>query len=771
MMKRLTSEDNKVAEVAATETVAQENLPIWMEKTLRGTDWGILIVLALSLLAAWPFLLQSGLPRTNASENYVYRTADTVQALGEGRLYPRWSPNAINGYGAPIPQYYPPGAAYLPALLDVLLTNNATLAVKLIYSAAFLLAGGSVYAFVTRRSNARAGVVAALLYVYSPYLDLVAPHLLGDLPGMIGLALLPALLWSIDRLLQINRPFDLLYVALISAGLLLTDVHIAMAGWLLAAALVAFSRQRFPRWYLALAAGLLSVGLAAFYWLPALAEADAVQWYVRPDALAGTLTLGGLLAPLLPLDPGALLPLRQFTLGLAAPLLALASIVPVMRRRLSFHALFLAAGLVFIVLGLAVLPSATELVGVIALCLAIGASAVVTWNRKALLPAVTAGLILVAAAPGWLAPRWSAEPLDTSASAQLDYEQQGFGIAALPNGKALPSSIAPDSTPNRNLIASTHAGVMNKAESAVGAQVGVLAHNTHSDQFQAQTMAALTLHILTAYFPGWSARLNEDSIPLRRSTDGLIDVDLPGPVRGELQVTLGATPPRTFGWMIAWAALIVLGGLTLARSRRAARAVRMSHSPVLELLPKADALLLALLGVSFAAAVAATAIPGAPLRAQTEARPNYLLAGSATLDNRSDTGLELMAYRVEQQNYRRGDDIDLTLYWHTLRFLTENYAERLSLLDLQTGEYREPSDLRVPGGYPTRRWLPGYYIPDRYTFVLPPEFPAGDFSPALEVCLAAPDGCAQSGGPLTFFTGASTTYGPVLVLPIILNIQ
>ncbi len=56
----------------------RENLPLWMQKTMRGTDWGVLIVIAFSLLAAWAFLLQSGLPRTNASEHYVYRAANTV---------------------------------------------------------------------------------------------------------------------------------------------------------------------------------------------------------------------------------------------------------------------------------------------------------------------------------------------------------------------------------------------------------------------------------------------------------------------------------------------------------------------------------------------------------------------------------------------------------------------------------------------------------------------------------------------------------------------
>lgn len=732
---------------------------------MRGPDWGVLIVLAFCVLAAWPFLLQLGLPRTNASEHYVYRTADTVASLAEGRLYPRWSPNVLGGYGAPIPNYYPPGAVYLPALIDALITNDAVLAVKLTYVAALCLAGSALYAFVARRAGAAAGVIAALLYVYSPYLSLVAPHLLGDLPGVISLALIPALLWGVDRLLHVNHPFDLLYVALTTAALALTDVPAALVGWLLAAALIGASRPEFRRWYLVLGAGVLGVGLAGCYWVPALAEMQAIQWYDHPDALAGVLTLGELLAPLRLIDPGALIPARQYTLGLALPLLTLASIPLAVRRRLGFHSLFLTLGLALTALALTAAPAATWLLGPITLCLAVGASAVVNWRRRTVLAPLLAGLILIAATPSWIADHWSAEPIDVTPLAQVEYEQFGYGIAGPPDGAAMPSTIPPDSQPNRALIASYRSGTVAKVEGTAGAQLGVLAHNTHSDQLQVQTVAPLTLHILTAFFPGWSATLNGAVVRLSRSADGLIDVAVPNAARGELAITLDSTPERSLGWALSWGALAALLVLTLLRARRG----DVQPDKPLRLLPTSEARLLGLLLAGFTLLLVVIAIPGAPLRAQVTA--NYQLAGSATLDNRSDSGLELLAFRVGRRTYQRGESIDLTLYWHTLRFLTENYGVRLSLLDLTTGVYREPSELRVPGGYPTRRWLPGYYVTDRYSFALPEQFPPGNYSPALEVCPASVEGCTSPGNALTFFTGSGDAYGSVLVLPIILSVE
>ncbi|MFN8565114.1 MAG: hypothetical protein U0703_26605 [Anaerolineae bacterium] len=93
---------------AALPQFKRQDLPMWMQQAMRGTDWGVLIVLGFCLLLGWSFALQPGLPRTNASEHYVFRAADATQAFSEGRLYPRWSPYALGGYGAPIPSYYPP---------------------------------------------------------------------------------------------------------------------------------------------------------------------------------------------------------------------------------------------------------------------------------------------------------------------------------------------------------------------------------------------------------------------------------------------------------------------------------------------------------------------------------------------------------------------------------------------------------------------------------------------------------------------------------------
>src|SRR6266496_184074 len=169
--------------MTTTIEVLSKDWPDWMRQARQGIDWGIVLIFAFSLTIAMPFLTHNDLPHTNASENYVYRSADYAAALQEGRLYPRWSANAFSGYGAPIPHYFLPGAGYISATIQLLFTNDPILAVRILYAISLGVAGVMVYLLVARRVNTASGLLAGILYVYSPYVGLIAPHILGDLPG------------------------------------------------------------------------------------------------------------------------------------------------------------------------------------------------------------------------------------------------------------------------------------------------------------------------------------------------------------------------------------------------------------------------------------------------------------------------------------------------------------------------------------------------------------------------------------------------------------
>lgn len=305
-----------------------ENLPLWMRQAQRRVDWGLLLVLLFAIAASWSFLLQPSLPEANANRNYAFLTADFAEALREGVLYPRWSPHVLAGLGAPIPNFYPPGAPYTAALVEVLLTNDTWTALRLVYALSIWGAGIAMYCFVTRWLGSRAGVLASILYIFSPYLAVITPLMMGDLPGAISLALLPTLLWAASRLIILNHPVDFALVALTVGAMTITEPRSAFVGLSLTLVLTLWAMfdrgtaaVRRGRWKLLatmLLAACIGVATAACYWLPALMEDYAVDWMRDlSEAHLPALTFDGLIAPLRQLDPAEVVLRPQYTLGRA----------------------------------------------------------------------------------------------------------------------------------------------------------------------------------------------------------------------------------------------------------------------------------------------------------------------------------------------------------------------------------------------------------------------------------------------------------------------
>ena len=196
-----------------TRPIPYDELPLWMRQARQEFDWGILIAIAMSVAMAWSFLVRSDLPAGHQLEHTIFQSSDIVTAIEEGRFYPRWSPYAVNGYGAPIPNYYPMGTPYTVALIDVLFTNDLHQAVRIVFVLAYAVAGCSVYLLVSRRTDAAIGLLSSILYVYSPMIGSTIPNVLGDLPLLMASALLPLSLWTTYRLTIGNNHLILQFIA------------------------------------------------------------------------------------------------------------------------------------------------------------------------------------------------------------------------------------------------------------------------------------------------------------------------------------------------------------------------------------------------------------------------------------------------------------------------------------------------------------------------------------------------------------------------------
>jgi hypothetical protein len=324
---------------------------------IQGKAWPKYGFLSLGLLlailpAASPYFGSGEVPRTNDIFPHLYRVLALDLLVGDGTLWPRWSPDLVHGFGYPVFNFFSPLSHWGVELFH-LLGLPLTTAYRAAIVAHFWLAAVGAYALGRVWLRPPAAWVVALAYVYSPYL-LYDFHVRGGLPKGQLLALLPLLLLALWQTAVFSKRYSvsriqysaftvrywlgwlekgisrwtavlaLLFAAAILSHPVIYALMFPLGLWLL---LLAW------RWgwrvligpALVLGGGVL---LSAFFWLPMLLEvsatratATAEQGYSYRDNF---LTLAQLFDwPRLPADPALLNPPVVRALPVVALLLAL----------------------------------------------------------------------------------------------------------------------------------------------------------------------------------------------------------------------------------------------------------------------------------------------------------------------------------------------------------------------------------------------------------------------------------------------------------------
>ncbi|MBK7897118.1 MAG: hypothetical protein IPJ90_19965 [Anaerolineaceae bacterium] len=171
-----------------------------LKQTLLRLDPGYLVVLAICLLALWPFIGRASLPQETDAELHIFRLVELSTLVRGGEFYPRWAPNFYHGYGYPIFNYYAPLTYYVGLIFELLPGLDAVAGVKAVFVLGLLGAGFGMYGFVRDNWGRPSGYLAAAVYVYAPYVQYVDPIARGALAESFSLGVFPLALWALDRL-------------------------------------------------------------------------------------------------------------------------------------------------------------------------------------------------------------------------------------------------------------------------------------------------------------------------------------------------------------------------------------------------------------------------------------------------------------------------------------------------------------------------------------------------------------------------------------------
>lgn len=142
-----------------------------------------IIILVIFIFSLFPILslFNPGLPITHDGQEHVARIANFYQNIKEGNIVPRWAGNLNWGYGHPILMFLYPFSSYTASFFHFIGFSLVD-SIKIVFGLAYILSGFSMYFFVKELLNSKAGLVAALLYLYAPYrfIDLYVRGAIGE---------------------------------------------------------------------------------------------------------------------------------------------------------------------------------------------------------------------------------------------------------------------------------------------------------------------------------------------------------------------------------------------------------------------------------------------------------------------------------------------------------------------------------------------------------------------------------------------------------------
>ncbi len=720
-------------------------------------DRGLLLALLIGAIAAWPFFANPSLPAATDAELHIFRIAEVGYSLRAGNLYPRWAPNFYYGYGYPIFNYYAPLTYHLGNWVTLFQPEHAVAGAKALFVGAALLGAAGAYLLGREFGGQGGGVLGAVAFAFAPYIMLFNPHVRGDLPEVFALAIVPWALWSWERLWSGSGKAIFVMAVFTAATTLLSHNLTGLTTMVLLIALSAWQwwvGKNHARVSWAFLAGVLTMTLTAFFWLPFLLERGLIRLDVTGeghyDFRNHFVLLRDLLAFLRPIDWRAATNNPTMSAGPLLLALAVAGFVVALVwrkqtpqfRRLGFYVLssllcfwLITPGSRLIwemIPGMAYYQFPWRFLGPLAALLvplvaALGNIVLPDKGRAALI-AILCGIILITAMPGLYPIPWPPDFGPVNPLTLLDFELQGRWRGTTSTDDFIPTTVDVIPGPVQSLLDSYRSPPIdriNRYSLSTDTTVTALADVPWRNRFAVQAPRETLLRLFLFDFPGWKAYVDgqETAITIAKP-EGLITLKVPA---GEHEVLLRFedTPPRTAGWIVAGVGLIAFfvavwrfPGATVKPVEAASETRTLTWLTVC----LGGVLLLKLLLFDHVEWFHYTSQPGEARVARYQQPADF--GGEIAL-----LGFDLSSTRLEP-----GDTLDVTVYWNAQQVMTETYQSFVHVV-YPEGQIWTQSDHLNPAGFPTNQWPTDRYIRDQHRLVLPADMPKGEYSISVGIYL------------------------------------
>jgi len=224
-------------------------------------------IIFLSFPLIFPFLKPGFFP-THDGEWAIVRLGAMHRALISGQFPVRWAGNLNFSYGYPLFLFTYPLPYYLGEIFN-LLGFGLIGSIKTLFILSIIFSGLTMFLLGKELFGEIGGLIAAIFYLYAPF-RLVDLYVRGSLGESLAFVLYPLLFLSLIKFKK-NPNFWLAIGAIFYGAVILTHNISAL---LITPFLVIFAFLSCPRCSLGIF--LLGVGLASFFFLPALAEKSKI---------------------------------------------------------------------------------------------------------------------------------------------------------------------------------------------------------------------------------------------------------------------------------------------------------------------------------------------------------------------------------------------------------------------------------------------------------------------------------------------------------------
>lgn len=264
------------------------SLPGWTKRNAF-----LLLALLVACLAAFPLLSEPGLLNTRGggdSPFLLQRVQQLETAVRDGHFPVRWMPDANYGYGYPFFNFYAPLSIYIAAFFR-LFGFSIVRAIHLAQLAGFLVAAWGMFQLAHRWWQSKpAALIASVAYTVAPF-HMVNIYVRGDsLAEFWAMACYPLILLAVDHLFDNSDQPRAQRVALLGLAYAALIISHNISALIFSPFLLLYillrtffaqsapaNQHRFHTFVLALSALLLAFALAAWFFVPALAEQGLVQ--------------------------------------------------------------------------------------------------------------------------------------------------------------------------------------------------------------------------------------------------------------------------------------------------------------------------------------------------------------------------------------------------------------------------------------------------------------------------------------------------------------